>query len=349
MKVFLAKCLVFCLLLSVVFVPVGVIIDPYNVFHSTNIVNNGVEPNKNYVKTKNVLDHPDRYDSFIFGSSRIGFFDVDRMNDGVYYNMSYSEGVPAEHLENLHVMIGRGIIPKNVTIGIDDIAYFVDPTAHSRQLYRRGFPWDGSLFDKADFFLHYFDLITLADSLEVILEHENSDKDYGRRLLETGTENLLIGPEFDYTNTEPAWSDYYRPREEIYSEIREIIELCDEYDINLRFFTNPINGYTYVKDIANGYLVFLRDLTEVTEYYNFSGFNDITMDMSHYYETSHFDAYVANKVIDRVYYGKVDKKLEEQGFGVYVTRENVDDLMDILYGQAINYAFPTNTYENIIY
>ncbi len=347
MKGFLLKCALFTLLLSIIFVPFGMIVDPYNVFHKTNIVNNGVEPNKNFVKMNNVLNNPDKFDSFLFGSSRVGFFDPALLDDGVYYNMSYSEGVPKEHLENLKIMISRGIVPKNVTIGIDDIAYFVDPSDHDKQLYRRGFPWDGNFFDKLDFYLHYFDLITLSESLEVILTHENTDPEYGARLLSKGTENLHIKTEFNAADVAPAWSDYYRPREEIYDELREIIALCDEYDIRLRFFTNPINGYTYAKDIANGYLVFLKDLAEVTEYYNFSGFNDITMDFDYYYETSHFDPRVSNMIIDRVYHGKVDPELEEQGFGFHVTKDNVDELLEVLYAQAVNFALPTNTYEDI--
>ncbi len=348
MKQFLKKCLIFALILALIFVPAPILLDPYNVFHWNNIQGNGVEPNKIYVKMKNVLTHPDKYDSFLFGSSRLGFFDVSKMDDGIYYDMSYSEGVPAEHLDNIKVLIKRGIIPKNITIGIDDIAYFVDPRLHTTQLYRKNYPWDGDFFDKLRFYLSYLDLITLVDSLEVILGDKEVEEGYGARILETGTENLTIETYFDHTRTAPSWSDYYMPREEIYDEIREIIRICDENDINLRFFTNPINGHTYQKDIANGYLVFLKELAKITDYYNFSGFNDVTLVDDNYYETSHFCPAVADLVIERVYRGNVDERLLSQGFGFYVTKDNVDELMDILYGQAINFDLPTDTYPDTL-
>ena len=79
MKKFLIKCLAFAIILGVIFIPFAVIVDPYNIFHPDTIVNNGVEPNKSYVKMRNVLKHPDKYDSFLFGSSRVGFFDVSKM------------------------------------------------------------------------------------------------------------------------------------------------------------------------------------------------------------------------------------------------------------------------------
>ena len=44
-----------------------------------------------------------------------------------------------------------------------------------------------------------------------------------------------------------------RPRhqcqEDVLDEIREIKELCAEYNINLRFFTNPMHAMTYAKDM----------------------------------------------------------------------------------------------------
>ncbi|MBQ9549191.1 MAG: hypothetical protein IJU87_00120 [Lachnospiraceae bacterium] len=348
MKRFLGKCLIFLLILSVIFLPMGIGLDPYNIFHWNNIRNNGVEPNKGYVKMMNILRNPDKYDSYLFGSSRAGFFDVSKMNDGHYYDMAYSEGTPGEHLQNLKDMLSRGVKIKNVTMGVDDISYFVDPDFHKDQLYRKPFPWSGSLTDKAGFYLSYLDLITLSQSVEVIMKHKNTDPFYGKRLLETGTENLSIKTDFHYEKTDATWSDYYYPREEGLDEIREIVELCRENDINLRVFTNPLNGYTYQKDIANGYIIFLKKLAAVTPYWNFSGFNDVTLDMTNYYETSHFSPAVADSIIDRIYNDKVDKELLKQGYGMYVTEENVDELTDILYAQAVNFDLPVDTYPDTI-
>ncbi|MCR5746680.1 MAG: hypothetical protein K6G03_03140 [Lachnospiraceae bacterium] len=348
MKKFIIKCIVFALILGVIFIPFSVILDPYNVFHVSDPRNTGVEPNKNYMKMNNVIKHPDKYDSFLFGSSRVGFINVDKMDDGVYYDMMYSEGTPAEHLDNLKVMIKRGIIPKNVTIGLDDISYFVDPALHTGQLYRLPFPWDGTISDKAGFFLRYFDLITLSESLDVMKDKKDNDPDYPGRLLESGTENLFIPTDFNYENAKAWWSDYYYPREQSLEEIRQIKELCDENGINLRIFTNPTHAMTYAKGMDNGYLVFLEELAEVTPYWNFSGFNDVTLNYSNYYETSHYSPAVGDMIIDVIYNGKTDERLLSEGFGMYVTSDNVGELIDILKEQAVNYDLPVNTYSDTL-
>ena len=51
MKKFLEKLLLFLFLLALAVIPVNVYVDPYNVFHADAIRDNGVEPNKNYIKT----------------------------------------------------------------------------------------------------------------------------------------------------------------------------------------------------------------------------------------------------------------------------------------------------------
>ena len=38
------------------------------------------EPNQHYLKVKYVLNYPDKYDSFLFGSSRVGKIDVNKIS-----------------------------------------------------------------------------------------------------------------------------------------------------------------------------------------------------------------------------------------------------------------------------
>ena len=348
MKKFVVKCIAFFLRLFLIFVPFNVLLDPYNVFHADQLVNNGVEPNKNYIKMKNVIDHPDKYDSLLFGSSRVGFLDVERMNNGTYYDMMYSEGLPAEHLQNLKDLIARGIVPKNVLLGVDDISWFVDPEFHNNILYRAPFPWSGSTLDKAGFYLKYFDLFTTVQSIPTIRNNVVRDEEWADRLLRTGTENLDIPSQFDPVNDRPYWADYYMPREEVFEEIPEIIDLCEENDINLTIFTNPLYAKTYTQGIENGYLEFLKGLSEITDFYNFSGYNTLTMDTANFYENSHYTRRIGDKMIDVMFYGQTYEGLIDQGFGVYVEKGKGDALIELLTKQAVNYGIEINTYKDTI-
>lgn len=334
MKKYLLKMTIFAVLVFGILLSVGVMIDPYNVFHYENPVNNGVEANKNFIKMKHVLANKEKFDSLIFGSSRAGFVDVTQLEDGRYYNMCSSEAVPAEHLRLIRELIDEGFIPKNLLVMVDDISCFVDPAGHEELLYRVPYPVGGVL-DELRFYLRYCDLVTNLESLSVIRAHEDNDAEYAERFRESGSERLDGVSHFDGTNQEGYWSDYYELRlEESIAELQELVDLCEEYDIRLRIVTNPTYYKTYALGAANGYLDFLEALADVTEFYNFSGFSDVTTNDANYFETSHFTPQVTSLMMDVVYGGKTDETLLAQGFGVRVTKENKEEVLALLREQC---------------
>ena len=80
MKTFLKKIAPFILFILTLEIAVPILVDPYNVFHWKRIRDNGVEPNSNYIKMQYILHNPDKFDSFLFGSSRTGFIDVEKFH-----------------------------------------------------------------------------------------------------------------------------------------------------------------------------------------------------------------------------------------------------------------------------
>lgn len=345
MKKFLLKLLAFALILMGILMPVNVIVDPYNIFHYDNPCDNGVEPNKNFIKTKYILNNPDKFDSLVFGSSRAGFLDVSAIPDGKYYDMCYSEGLPAEHVNTLKVLIKGGFVPKNVLVLVDDISCFVDPASHENMLYRVPYPTGGPI-SFIEFYAKYCDLITTYESLSVMKEYRESgkaDPDFAVRFRETGTERLDKPSEFDGTdgmgNELPGYAAaYYSLRlEESIEDMRNLKELCDKYGIKLTVVTNPLYYKTYEVAAENGYLDFLYELADVTEYTNFSGISDVTTTCSNYYETSHFTPYVGWAMTEYVYNDFTDDYLSAQGFGVKVNSANRDEFISLLKNQLYSY------------
>lgn len=309
----------FILFILVLEIAIPILADPYNVFHWKRIRDNGVEPNSNYIKMQYILHNPDKFDSFLFGSSRTGFIDVEKIPEGCWYNMSYSEGLPAEHLENLREMIENGIIPKNVMIGIDNISGFVDPSIHENQFYRIPYPRE----NKLSFYANYFSIKGVIRSLEVTLEHEVEDPDYVNRYYRSGSSKRDPSLGGKWKGDAPYWENYYRNcMDDAILSVRRIAALCEEYDINLIVFTNPIYYTTYQESKNYGYDVLLEWLSDPVDYYNFSGINDVTMNRNNYYEASHYTEEIGDMIIDRIFNGVSDEHLESQGFGFYVTGEN---------------------------
>ena len=329
MKKFLWKICPFILFILVLEIAIPMAVDPYNVFHWRQIRDNGVEPNSNYIKMEYILHNPDKFDSFLFGSSRTGFINVDRIPEGKWYNMSYSEGLPAEHLENLETMIEHGIIPKNVMIGVDNISCFVDPELHQNQFYRIPYPRN----NKLGFYANYFSIKGVILSLDVILNYEPEDADYVEHYYKNGctVRDPSLGGTWD--GDTPYWDDYYTDRiSYAIEDMKQIAALCEEYDINLIVFTNPLFYRTYQESEFYGYESFLLWLSGASGggYYNFSGVNAVTQNRNYFYEASHYTEELGDMIIDRIFYGKRDESLESQGFGVYVTDDNVHEFMETL-------------------
>lgn len=58
--------------------------------------------------------------------------------------------------------------------------------------------------------------------------------------------------------------------------------------------TTPIYEETYREGVKNGYLEFLRDVAQVSNFYNFSGLNKYTVSSQYYFDASTFGMLVTN-------------------------------------------------------
>jgi hypothetical protein len=151
----------------------------------------------------------------------------------------------------------------------------------------------------------------------------------------TGCEKLNQDITFDKSNDEAYWADYYEPRiDEAIEEIKMFKELCDRYDIELTVFTNPLYITTYERSVKKGYLDFLEKLAEITPFYNFSGYNRISVNSDYYFETSHFTPEAADIMIDIMQNGGDENEIWGQGFGYYVTPDSAEEWIKILRHQA---------------
>jgi hypothetical protein len=117
------------------------------------------------------------------------------------------------------------------------------------------------------------------------------------------------------------------------SDIKKIIDLCKQYNIKLIIFTNPLHAITYQEAVKNGYLDFLYKLSEIIEYYNFSGINDITTNNTRFIETSHYKFEVGDMIVNAIFNNTLDEELLRQGFGYYVTKNSRDEFFNILTSQ----------------
>ena len=339
MKKFLLKVSVFIIYALALHIIVPLVIDPFNIFHAENIRDNGIQPNQNYIKMKYILDNPDLYNGFLFGSSRVGALHTDKILGEKVYNLAYPNGLPAEHLANITTFLKNDIKPSVIYIGVDSLSYTEEMSDHIPEHLRC--PYEVMRDDKAHFFSLYLNPFVAIRSL-MLSRVENSffvslegfcnygwTIPYGRNSKFDWEHNKIkpvIGRKFNDALLKNTLDD-----------MRKIADLCYEHNIKLVVFTNPMYYVTYAASLEKKYYDFLEGIAGITDFYNFSGFNTITLDRRKYREPSHYTAEIGDLIIDIMCNGKAYPKLQAQGFGVKVTRENIKDFINMLKQQAEDY------------
>jgi len=349
MKKFIKKCTVLFLITALM---MGIVCftDTFNIFHYADLRITSSESNKNYIKTKYIISHPQKFNSFIFGSSRAERIPPDSLpqsSDGTklsWFNMSYSLGTPREHLGNLKTFLKNGVDVKYVFIGVDNVSSSENSSGHDSELLRK--PYELSVDDPLGYYWSYLwnmaDIKSLNKLLPQVLDNYTESSVYaGQKYLfyswgSCYTDITIPGTvkESKFMNA-PHW--YYKNKEVI-SDIRDIVSLCKENDIRLVFFTSPILGSVYQDSVYNGeYFDFLKDLASVTEFYNFSGLNAYTTDRKYYSDLSHYRPYVGNEIEKMIWGSSKEKEAaaakaangmsDDTCFGMKTDSSNVDQLI----------------------
>ena len=341
MKKFLLKVSVFAVYVILMHTVFPVWVDPFNVFHTDNIRANGVMPNKNYIKMNYVLKNPGKFDSFLFGSSRVGAIHTDRITGEKCYNMVYSSGLPLWHLWNIKTMLANNIHPQKIYIGLDhysineETEYQVQINTHSTC------PYEYIQENRIHFYGLYLNPAMIAQSFEAMINARlgRSEIIDTEAFYKWGWDIPYNRPvRIDWDNkrhVKPAIKPH-RPGSVGYALgiIMEISQLCRDNNIELVIFTNPLHHVTYLPAIKDSdYEEFLEGLAEISDFWNFSSLNDITLSNDCYRETSHYKAKIGDLIIDIMCNGKTYPELQAQGFGVKVRRENVKDFLGMLKAQ----------------
>lgn len=333
MKKFLLKFSIFfayAFLLQIVF---PYVVDPFNVFHAEKIRANKAEPNRHYIKMKYILNNPDKFDVFMFGSSRVGAIHTEKILNEKIYNMSYSVALPSEILANIKTFIISGVHTLKIYLGIDSLSYTHDVKEHIDKPIQCPYEY------LCNYPLHFYYLyLNPVDARRSLLKNDVAVKfiddfykygywfEYGRKT------------KFDWNTAkiEPSIGRHNFLSETL-KNINEIVKICKEHGTELIIFTNPMHHITYQASVEENYFEFLEGLAKITDFYNFSSLNDVTLNNDNYLETSHYKAEVGDMIIEVICNGKKYDGLYEQGFGVKVTKENVDDFINMLKAQMKNY------------
>jgi hypothetical protein len=244
--------------------------------------------------------------------------------------MSYSQGLPAQHLAVIKSFLQKGIKIKSVVIGLDEFCFLLSSSAHQKQLLRIMHP-DINGPGRFDIFGMYFFRKPSLDELARWRDRVLYGKMEGRIIMDGRGVHLgwqqkekilenIKKPIFQFTlqKYEPIT---YGQKEiaEAFAAIEELIILSRTHGFSITFFITPFYSNSYL-NYAEGLLSIKERLAKLTDYYDFSGINSVTINDMNYYEESHYRYLVGDMMIKRML--GITTYIPDD-FGVLVTRQNV--------------------------
>ena len=312
MKKFIKKLLIFSIF-PILFI-LGIVaynysVDPYGVFRG-NISKQANEPNQHYLKVNYILNNPEKYNAFLFGNSRVGKIDVGKIKDNnTWYNMTYSEGLPGEHLDNLKLFIKKGVTINKIFLGVDEISCFTRREGHDSESIRKPYK------NKFDPYVSYFFLkpsYSLAEAIVNVKQQKFYEEGMYATIYKTGSfppnkKDIYIDEnkethKNDKIFTEPYWPSVRTNNiKQCLEDIKEFKKLCDANNIELEIFINPIFIETYKRALDKGFLGFVEQLKTIDTVYDFNQFTEITTNSLNYYENSHYRPKVGDIMVEKFF------------------------------------------------
>lgn len=318
------------------FLAFNLFIDPYSVFFNC-MKNVYFEPNKRYLKVKYLINNPKKFDSFIFGSSRANYIDPEKIKEANYFNMTYSAGIPKDHMKDLRIMARKGVKIKNLIIGLDFLSLLYVPELEENDLLRQ--PYPESIHEYYDFIKKYLFYLPDKSVIKLMTTKGIIDRTgiFTNGILALRPYDVMIDTKVKFYNarqgfTIPSSSYDRNSRVNIaIPEIKEIIDFAKANHVNIKFFINPVHYTTYLNLNLDKYFEALRELAKITDFYDFSGLNSVCTDNMYFEEPSHFRLKTGDLIISRLF--NEQNPAIPADFGRFVNSQNIDS--QILYHKKI--------------
>lgn len=326
---------------------VNYIVDPYGIFRygtwRRDVSHQFIGPNMNFIKTRYVARSPEKFDCLIFGSSRVRGIDGRQMKGATCYNMSYPDGLPRNHLDNLRYLLNRGARPKIVLIGLDEFSYKRDPEKHFIDYGKHPYP-SAVRQNTCLFYLKYLIRYSSRSKKAFRAFFGKSQPfpydHYGTGLLERPAIDRMIESDVtkhvrDQRFHEPMITEGDRIKQSI-AEINELVILLQTHGIRPVIFMNPVHKATYIATDLEKHFLFEKGLSKITPFYDFSGLNSVTTNNYYYYETSHYRPNVGRLMLARMF-NDHDVQVPDD-FGTIVDESNIENHLVSLKNQIAGFA-----------
>ena len=283
-----------------------------------------VLPNERWVKTEYLIKNPAKYDSIVFGSSRVSQIPMDFINRHTgknYYNMTVMAGVPSDFLQMLKILVRNKVAVKHLLIGLDIYSF---EGASPDQFYR-AIMYPEPLRERLQ---QYFKYLFLPFDSTMFQELRFDGKDIVYDIFGTGEYTFVKKERNIVEHPEQHPARFMLPIltvcddriNKTLGEITQMMDICRVNGITAEFFINPEPAPMYLCDnIAFLNKVRFR-LAEVSDFWDFSRPSSITENIYSYVDMIHYRKSVGQMMAARICNAP---GVAPAGFGYLVTKTNV--------------------------
>ena len=339
-KKWLSAFLITCVAVCSLYALFNALVDPFGIFGDRLFHYNeySMTENPRIAKIGYLDRNYKKYDSYVIGCSKSSSIPTEALNK--YYNANFYNmimyGGDLYDIEKTAEYIINNYIAENivVVIGLEEARGFnseADPTKgnlHAKVNGSATLPFYLKyLFLNPEYskdkIKAFFDRSYLINSKEVFIP-------------ETGTYNksrrdaAKIPPLDKYLEENPDFTaaTWYNPIPDAdlcAESLGRIKALCDENEINLTVIASPV----YEKELecykADEVISYYKEIAEKVDFWNFSGYTDITGEARYFYDSMHFRNCVGEMMLARMFADST--VFVPDNFGRYITRYNADEIL----------------------
>lgn len=317
------------------------LVDPFGIFGDKimdwpgyNITNNPRTAKIGYLD-----EHYEAYDSYIIGCSKTSSISPltlnDYYDDASFYNlMMYGGDLYDIEMTTKYVVDNYNVKNIIINIGLEEaVAHNVSYDKMKSTLHGKVDDASELIFYGKYFFMNprysfdkifaYFEKGYLPNQYDVFIPElgvYNKVKRDIEAISDTET-YMMNNPSFSYN---PGTAQMLAMDKAVQS-IANTKAYCESRGINYQLIVSPVSDIEFQIYDAESLKTYFTKIAEVTDYWNFSGYNDLSHDYRYYYDTYHFRNVVGDMMLAKIF--DDDSLYIPREFGRYVTSNNVSDLV----------------------
>ncbi|MDE5122453.1 MAG: hypothetical protein O4965_21285 [Trichodesmium sp. St19_bin1] len=335
-----------------VFLPVvtvgifNIIVNPYDVFDTPNLLGiNHSKPRKDnndrLFKTIDIIRI--KPVTVLLGSSRIKRALDPNHPALANYQPAYNLGLDSPNVYELRRYLEHAIANQEelglVIVGLD---FFTFNSFHENRLNFSENRLEKQHISAKDFINLTFSIDALLASQETIVDSRKTQAYY----LGYGENGFMPQLNIDPKKTRQRFNRLisyylkyryarYQLSAQFLDELRKIVDLSQKNRIKLILFISPCHGTHWEamkrKDKWSNFEEWKRKIVEISDVFDFSGYNSITTEaihnnMKNYTENSHYTPQVGNLILNRILSYKEEEVPED--FGILINQENIESNLE---------------------